>query len=252
MRLIVLIALIAVSPLLYASDGTIWLGNPDGSPLVLRIGSVEKIPVWIQTNSDVYAAAIHIPLATDDRYISERLGVDLFAPFVNDNVPEGYDKGWDAASPMDPIPHPHKPGFTSQGLLGFMDLAGGRNIPLHCEKKCKILEFKVKTAAVDSLRGHTYNDVLIKGFQEQNKGFHFSDTLGNRSFDIEAVFSPIYFVYPGDINDDLSINNTDLEDLQSYLDGKKKLPWPEQRADLDGNGKIDDKDLKKLRELIAK
>jgi hypothetical protein len=251
MRKILCVLLVFAATTIFAADVTVWMGNPDGSPLVWRIDSTEKVPVWVKTGADVYAAAVHIPLATDDRFVVERLGADMYPPFVNEDVPAGYDKGWDSIFAMDPVPHSNKPGYTSQGVLGFLDLYAKRNVPLHCEEPCRILDFKVKTAADDSLRGHTF-DILAEGYQEQNKGFHFSDTLGARTFTYETHFSPIYFVYSGDINDDNKIDATDITDLQSYLAGKFELPWPEQRADINNDGKIDNTDLTDLRKLAQK
>jgi len=159
-----IILIIIVAPaMILCQDGTIWFGQPDGSPLVFRIGCKESVPVWVQTNPDVYVAALHIPLASDDRFITQRLGGRFFQPFINDNPPEGFDKGWDSIDMRDPIPHQEKEGFTSQGILGFSDLFRKHNIHLHCEKKCNILEFDMFTAADDSLKGHTY-DVFIEGF----------------------------------------------------------------------------------------
>jgi hypothetical protein len=251
MRVIICAIMILTATSLYAADVTIWIGNQDGSPLVWRTDSVEKIPVWIKTNSDVYIAATHIPIATDDRYVSKREGAELYPPFKQDDVPAGYDKAWDSIFSMDTCPLKDKPGFTSQGLVGFMDLAGRRNLPLHCEEVCRPAEFIVKTVAVDSLRGHTY-DVFCEGYQEQNKGYHFSDTLGARTFTQEAHYSQVYFVYPGDINDDNVIDTNDLTDLEAFLAGKVKLPWPESRADINNDGNIDKQDLAKLQEILAK
>jgi hypothetical protein len=249
MKIAIGILIIITSAISLASDGTIWFGNADGSPLVMRVDKVEKIPVWIQTNPDVYVAAVHIPLATDDRFISERLGMDMYAPFKNEDVPDGYDKGWDVVDIMDTEPMFGRQGYTDQDLLAFMDLMKNRNLPLHCEKKCMVMEFVVKTAPDDSLRGHSY-DVLIEGFQERNRGLHFSDTLGVRTFDFETVFSPIYFLCPGDINDDSQLDERDIEALKSYLDQEFELPWPEQRADFNDDGIIDEKDLTDLTQKV--
>jgi hypothetical protein len=234
---------------LSASDITIWFGNPDGSPLIFRAGRIEKIPVWIHTNSDVYAAAVHIPLATDDRVIVERGGIDLYAPFDSDDVPEGFDHGWDVVSVFEPNPYPDREDYTSQGLLGFMNLMKNPNVPLHCEDTCKIMEYKIKTADSDSLRGRTF-EVLIEGFEDRSKGLHFSDTLGVRTFTYEATFSPVYFVYPGDINDDLIIDENDIEVLALYLNHKTNIPLPIERGDFNDDGEIDNDDLLALRQYL--
>jgi len=235
----------------YGADGTIWFGNPDGSPMIFRTGSEETIPVWVQTNSDVYIAAVHIPLATNDRYITQRQAVILFQPFTNNDVPKGYDPGWDAISGLNPKPIEKKEGFTNQSILGFMDLAGKRNLPLHCEEKCKVAEFTVTTVADDSLKGNAY-DVMTEGLQVPNGGLHFSDTLGVRTFIFDVVFSKIYFVFPGDINDDHQINEQDIAELQDHLTKAKEIPWPDERADLNNDSEINNDDLVYLESMIKK
>jgi hypothetical protein len=231
-------------------DGTIWFGNPDGSPLVFRVGSQESLPVWIQTNADVYVAALHIPLASDDRFIAKRLGGQLLEPFVNDNPPDGFDKGWDSIDMRDPIPHEKQKGFTSQGILGFSDLYRKHNIHLHCEQQCKIFKFDVLTAGDDSLRGHTY-DVFAEGFDSRSGGISLSDTLGKVTFKFDVFYSRVHFLYPGDINADIKIDSDDLRLLELYIEGKAAIPWPQDRGDCNNDGLINNNDLIFLQSFLG-
>ncbi len=231
------------------SDGTIWFGNPDGSPLVFKINSKESVPVWVKTNSDVHAAAIHIPLSTRDYFIVERLGGELFKPFVNDNPPEGNDKGWDVAEITRPVPHKNMDGYTSQGILGFSDLVRKRNLPLHCEKPCLVAEYFMQTADNDSLKGKTY-DVFIEGYAEPSKGINLSDTLGERSFILNTYLSQVHFLFPGDINAYFKIDSSDIEKLEDFLENNENIPWPEMRADCNSDGKIDKQDLSFLKQYL--
>jgi hypothetical protein len=247
---LMILVIIAAPVMVAGQDGTIWFGQPDGSPLVFRIGSKESVAVWIQTRPDVYIAALYIPLGSDDRFITQRLGGRFFEPFINDDPPEGFDKGWDSIDMRDPIPYQDKDGFTSQGVMGFSDLFGKHNVHLHCEQKCKIIEFDVFTAADDSLRGHTY-DVFIEGFAPRLGGLDLSDTLGKVTFKFDAFFSPVYFLYPGDINGDFKVDNKDLKQLKLYLKNKAAIPWPEARADCNNDGVIDKDDLEELRAIIT-
>ena len=247
--LLVVFALMFLTSISMGSDVTIWFGRPDGSPLVFKVDSRESAPIWIQTNPDVYVAALHIPLASSDKYISKRLGGDFFKPFVNDNPPERFDKGWDCAYITKAVPHRDKQGYTSQGILGFSDLGRGPNISLHCEKQCLIAELYVQTAADDSLKGHTY-DVFIEGFDNPSKGISLSDTLGVRTFRYEVYFSRVHFLYPGDINNDFKIDSSDYESLKLYLDGKLEIPWPIQRGDCNNDSKIDEQDLQHLEKYL--
>jgi len=247
-RWIVLI-IVAAPTIILCQDGTIWFAPPDGSPLIFRIDSKESVPVWIQTNPDVSVAALHIPLGSDDRFIARRLGGRFFQPFVNDNPPEGFDKGWDSIDMRDPIQHQNKEGFTSQGILGFSDLAGKHNVHLHCDQKCKILEFDVFTANDDSLRGHTYH-VFIEGFDPRIHGISLSDTIGRVTYKFDAHFSPVHFLYPGDINADYKIDADDLKRLELYLESKADIAWPEARGDCNDDGVINKDDLSELSKII--
>ncbi|MCP4584306.1 MAG: hypothetical protein GY839_22060 [candidate division Zixibacteria bacterium] len=92
------------------------------------------------------------------------------------------------------------------------------------------------------LRGHTY-DVFIEGFNPRSKGIRLSDTMGVRTYEIEAHFSQVHFLYPGDINADFKIDNSDLELLENYLKGEAKFPWPELRGDCNNDGVIDEADV---------
>jgi len=240
--LLIVFALVFRTGISVGSDVKIWFGQPDGSPLVFRVDSRESVPIWIQTNPDVYSAALHIPLSSSDKYISKRLGGKFFKPLENDTPPEGFDKGWDCASITKAVPHKDNQGYTSQGMLCFSDLGRGPNLPLNCEKQCLIAEFYVQTAADDSLKGHTY-DVFIEGFNSPSNGINLSDTLGVKTFQYEAYFSRVHFLYPGDINNDYKIDSSDLESLRLYLDGKLEIPWPVQRGDCNSDSKIDKRDL---------
>jgi len=242
-------AIMLVPVMAYSQDGEIWFGQPDGSPLVFRIDSEESVPVWLKTNPDMFAAAAHLPLSSDDRFISERLGGKLFKPFLNENPPEGFDRGWDSAFLMEPISHQDRNGFTSQGVMGFSDLAGKPNVHLNCEQQCKIIEFKVHTAADDSLRGHTY-DVFIEGFDPRSKGIRLSDTLGVKTYEIESHFSQVHFLYPGDINADFIIDRRDIEFLENVLKGNENIPWPKSRGDCNNDGVVDTVDVNYLGDFL--
>jgi len=237
--------IILIGAISSAQDVTIWFGNPDGSTMVCRVNSDIEVPVWVQTNSDVYIAALHIPLSSNDAFITKREGGELYEPFKNDYPPQGYDPGWDVADIHDPVPHQGKPGYTSQGLIGFMNLAAGPNVPLHCPSKCKIMEFEMRTAGDDSLKGHTY-DVFTEGYDERSLGLNMSDTLGTRSFKCDARFSRIHFLFPGDVNGDFKITEADLSALEEHLDNGKEIPWPKERADCNDDGKVNEKDYKYL------
>ena len=225
---------------------TIWFGNHDNSPLVFRIGAVEKVPVWIMTQSDVYIAAVHIPLSSNDELIKERLGGTLYAPFEADDRSIGLDRGWDAVEIKKPAADQKREGFTSQGILGFCDLAGKPNVRLHCEEPCLVAEFEVRTSDGDSLRGRFF-DAFVEGYELPSGKMDFSDTLGIHSYTFEACFGEVYFLFPGDINGDRRLDAIDVENLRLFLDGLYSMPWPGQQGDINDDGKTDEEDLALLR-----
>ena len=245
----IMILFIISSVMANSADVTIWFGNRDGSPMIFRIDHREKVPVWIQTDSTAYVAAVHIPLASDNRYIAARTGGQLFEPFVNDNPPPGFGRGWDSVEIRKPIEYENN--RTSQGILGFCDLAGTPNVPLHCVQPCQVAEFEMVTATADSLRGHMYN-VFSEGFERPSGGFHFSDTLGVKTFRFEAHYSQVYFLFPGDINNDFKVDKSDVKALKAYIEQKKAYPWPLERGDVNGDGVIDGEDFKSLAGLLKK
>ena len=244
----VLLCLAAVPALAY--DGTIWLGNADGSPLIFRTGSIDTIPIFVQANEDVYIAAVHIPVATSDKYIVERRGGRLFQPFVGGHPPAGYEKGWDDAEILKPVKDKQHKGYTNQSILGFASLDRKPNLPLHCSTPCRVAEFYVRTAGNDSLRGHTYA-AIIEGYQFPSKGLHLSDTLGVRTFKFKVICSPVYFLYRGDVNSDFKIDQADLAALSLFLRGKGKLACPRQQADCNGDGQVNKEDRQYLENYLA-
>jgi len=234
----------------YAADVTIWFGNTNDEPLIVRPGEQLIVPVWIHTQPGVTIAAVHIPLSSNDEIITSRLEPIIFSPFNKESeAPEGYDKGWDVASTLDPIPHKDKDGYTSQSLLGFCSLTRKPNVPLECRDTCKILEFPMIVSNQDSLLGKSY-DVFIEGYQGPSQGFHFSDTTGTVTYTLEAHFSRIYFVYCGDVNDDRKIDKDDINNIQLYFIGKYTIPWPIERADCNNDKVIDKDDIQCLRKIV--
>ncbi len=245
-----LIIVLCVHTPVIAADLTIWFGNTDGKPLIAKPGEQLVVPVWIYTRPNITVAAVHIPLSSDDRLIIKRLEPIIYRPFnKNLKAPEGYEQGWDVASTLDPMPHKGMEGYTSQSLLGFCSLTRIPNIPLECEDTCKVLEFPMIVSGDDSLKGNTY-DVFIEGWQGPSQGFHFSDTSGTTTFSFDAHFSKVHFVYTGDINDDHTLDISDIDALQSYFIGKYNIPWPIERADCNNDQIVDKDDINCLRKII--
>ncbi len=248
--IVILLVSIVINSSAVAVDVTIWFGNTDNEPLIVRNNSLVKVPVWIYTTPGIEVAAVHIPLSTDDRFVSERQEPEIYKPFNKElEPPEGYDKGWDVASTLDPMPHEGKDHFTSQSFLGFCDLTRKPNVYLACPDTCKVLLFPMIVSVADSLVGSAH-DILIEGFQGNSRGFHFSDPTGGVTFEHEALFSNVYIVNVGDVNDDRKIDEEDIKHLEDYFEGKRAIPWPIERADCNNDQVVAPDDIDCLRELL--
>jgi len=85
-------------------------GNPDGSPLEVFIDDEISLPIWLKCDENI--AFIHFCLATENEFISERLGA----------IPSGILQQWtlDFTQPVDGWP---EDGLTSQSLVGIADFS---------------------------------------------------------------------------------------------------------------------------------
>lgn len=85
-------------------------GNPDGSPIVVSIDSEISIPIWMKCDENI--AFVHFCLATQNDYVSARLGGLPFGPLLE----------WDVyfSEPADGWP---EEGLTSQSFLGIADFS---------------------------------------------------------------------------------------------------------------------------------
>ncbi len=95
-------------------------GNQDGSDLSVGLDADIEVAVWYASPAGNDADSVnfcHIPLASDDLYITARNGGTFGYPFTD----------WDDVSFLGASPDNSLPGWTYQGILGFADLGGGPN-----------------------------------------------------------------------------------------------------------------------------
>lgn len=83
------------------------VGNLDGSIFMTDIGRQISIPIWVKTDDSV--TFMHIPLASENTYITSRSGGVLYQPL---NL-------WDDIEFMSPNNNSPMQGWTSQSLLGY-------------------------------------------------------------------------------------------------------------------------------------
>jgi len=83
-------------------------GNPDGSSLAVYIDNNIAVPIWLKCDENI--AFIHFCLATENSFITERLGVSL----------EGILQQWDLMGTL-PVDGWPAAGLTSQSVVGIAD-----------------------------------------------------------------------------------------------------------------------------------
>jgi hypothetical protein len=188
-------------------DAFIWYGNLDLSPVMAPIGQTVLVDVYAKCAHDI--GFIHLPLGTDDQYIVDYHSVTegvLYYPLTD----------WDDAQFLPP--NELSPGWHSQSLLGFWDIWGDPNPPLHCPEPIRIASFAFEVADDSSLIGDTVN-CFMEGDSPANGGAWFDDIDGVTSYSPCQLSSPLYFVgaptgdceyVVGDVNGSDSYNGLDI------------------------------------------
>ncbi|UCE67550.1 MAG: T9SS type A sorting domain-containing protein [Candidatus Zixiibacteriota bacterium] len=91
------------------------IGNFDGTPILAGLNVQIVVPVYLKTDDSI--DFMHLPVATDNDYITTRDGGFLYEPLSL----------WDDASFLNPDTSSPSAGFTSQGILGFAYLFDPRD-----------------------------------------------------------------------------------------------------------------------------
>ena len=91
------------------------IGNLDGSPILAGLNTQITIPIYLKTDDSI--TFVHLPIATDDDYITSRDGGVLYEPFSL----------WDDVSFLAPNLDSPTAGYTSQSILGFAYLIDPRD-----------------------------------------------------------------------------------------------------------------------------
>jgi hypothetical protein len=117
-------------------------GNPDGTPILVNLDVDVSVPIWIKCDENV--AFVNLSLATQNEYVSARLG----------GVPIGPLMDWDLQfqAPANNWP---SPGLTSQTFLGIADFA--LPVPNYINTNGQwvlIGAFKIHTTSNPSALGH--------------------------------------------------------------------------------------------------
>lgn len=201
----------------------VWYGNLDLSPIEAPIGATILVDVFAQVLPDV--GFIHLPLGTDDQYIVGQHSVTegiLYYPLTD----------WDDARFFPPIIL--SPGWHNQSLLGWYNLDGDPNPPLHCPDPVRIASFALGIANDSSLIGDTVN-CFMEGYDIiWGGGAWFGDIDGATPYYPLQLFSPLYFVVPptgdceyvvGDVNNSGDFNGLDVTFGVNFFKGGNSPPY---------------------------
>jgi hypothetical protein len=165
-----LVCILGLPSLAYAQDpglqDSMIIGNLDRSPILAGLDMPIVVPVYIRTDDSV--TFIHIPVATDDDYITSRDG-GIFLPPLS---------LWDDKSFLAPDLSSPRVGFTNQSILGFAYLFDPRdpqNFLYTNYNWVHIADFYMTTTSDIAVLGDTTglvmgrnpaNDTLTMGLQD--------------------------------------------------------------------------------------
>jgi hypothetical protein len=212
----------------------IIFGNKDGSVMPAHLGNDVDIPIWGVTpygNNVATVVYMHIPLASNDEIIAQRLGGVFpdtlvgrwpdrsFLPATNH---DGYPPNGIPPDPLIPA------GFTSQSMLGFGQL-GDHGDPWNFFRTdgdtVLIATFKMKVINNDSLLGDTIQPFIL-GHDYANGGLFWGMHDGLQVAIPTASFSPLQLLehiscpyVPGDINGSGLLNGIDIVYGVNYFKG---------------------------------
>jgi hypothetical protein len=156
---------------------SLYIGNIDGSPVIVGLNEDISIPVWVKTDDTV--AFMHIPLATNDSIIVERSGTEYIYEYC---VPYP-----DAYFILNPNSMPY--GFTNQSFLAWWD-TGSRAFTGY--EWCHILNFFMRTTSDQSYMGDTVF-CFQEGTHPINGGLLFGLQDGLTEVYPATVYGSIYF-----------------------------------------------------------
>lgn len=182
-----LFCLAATSTILAQDPGdpdSVCIGNLDGSPMIVGLDEEISIPVWIKTDDSV--GFIHFPLATDNLYITERLGGEHVISYCVPHMPPGYPVPYSFAFLS---PDSMNPRWTNQSLVAFWDIA----MWLHTEYEwCHKFNFFARTTSYAGVIGDTAI-CFTEGYNPINGSLLFGLSDGITEVIPQVVYGRLYF-----------------------------------------------------------
>ncbi len=191
---------IMISSSIFADDpgipDSVYFGNLDGSPVIAGLGEEISVPVWIKTDDPV--GFIHLPLATNDSFVVERMDGEHVITTCILCMPPGY--------PMPEqfqfmLPDSMNSQWTNQSLLALWSFEPLNTQYFWCHK----FNFFVRTTSDPAVIGDTVF-CFAEGFCPHNGGPLFGLNDGVHSFVPVLQFGSLYFA-PTGIDNKTTISN---------------------------------------------
>lgn len=159
------------------------VGNLDGSPLYTDIAQPVSIPVWVKTDDSV--TFFHLPLATQNDYVTFREGGEFFPPM---NL-------WDDADFLAPNNNYPSQGWTNQSLLGFAFTSPPRdpqNFLYTDYQWVHVADFHIVVTGDPTVYGDT--SIIMEGFSPFYGPLMWGLPDGVTQFPPGTIYSKIIFV----------------------------------------------------------
>jgi len=208
-------------------------GNKDGSIMPVHNNQLLEIPVWGGTPlGDIMDTIgfMHIPLATDDNVISQRLG---------GYFPDTLLGRWDDITFLSIDNHSTTPeipeGYSNQSILGFANLTPPRDEQnfLNTNGDTVLLAtYRMRVTSDTTIIGDTLHP-FITGYNHYNGGLYWGDANVLQGWVPRASFPTLYIqslaewgchYIPGDVNWNGVANGIDVTYAVSYLKGAPHPP----------------------------
>jgi hypothetical protein len=198
-------------------------GNRDASPIPVGIGDTVDIPIWGATARNNYQDSIgfmHIPLATNDSIIVERMGGNIIDTLL---------RRWDDISFLQPDLNSPEMGWTNQSLLGFHDVFDpydSQNLFWTDGDTVLLANYRMRLSENPELFGRIvcpFREGMHPQFEEF-EGLLWGNQIGTEMYFPKISFSCLAFdtlchYTPGDINDNGETNGLDVTYAVVYFKG---------------------------------
>ena len=229
-----MIILVSITSSAQTPDYHCIYGNKYGSTIDVYIGSSLNLKFWGATPVDGDSVIIiNHPLASQNDYVAERQGGEIFRP----------DWTWTVSPPDSNSP----PGYTTQSIFAGCELMPPC-FPLYTGGDTVLIGYISMSLENDSSLMGQLACPFIEGFDPVNGGILWGLWGGIDAVFPSQSFSCLYFVdyLAGDANGSGIVNGLDVTYLVAYLKGYVPAPDPILSGDANGDCQANGMDISYL------